>query len=357
MRLILIQYFHHLLHQCCNKDYVLQSKWKSPSNIALIKYWGKRGNQLPQNPSLSFTLSKSYTETSVTLKNGKSDLLFLFEGQENNKFKDKIVQFIQKNEFFHFLNDYDVKIESRNTFPHSAGIASSASSMSALVLCLLDLAKELKLLNENDFFQRASFYSRLASGSASRSVYGGVVEWGTSEYVPGSSDEEAVQIDEIHPVFKSFQDSILIVDSNEKSVSSRAGHSLMEHHPFRHVRYQHAQDQLHQLLVAMRNGQVEQFIQIVEQEALELHGLMMNSNPSFILLKPNTLKMIELIRSYRQKSGVPVSFTLDAGPNVHLLYPEHVKSEVHSFIKQELISLTVGQNCLHDCVGLGPSKL
>ena len=108
--------------------------WQSPSNIALVKYWGKRGKQLPQNPSISFTLSECRSETFVTFeKDEKFGFTFYFEGQENPAFGAKIEKFLLDNQAFSpFINQLQLKVESHNTFPHSSGIASSASSMSAL---------------------------------------------------------------------------------------------------------------------------------------------------------------------------------------------------------------------------------
>ena len=106
---------------------------RSPSNIAIVKYWGKHGNQLPNNPSISFTLSNCFTETKVTYKEnhlGITTMDFYFEGKENPAFKSKIEKFLNANEqYFTFLKGLDLKIESYNSFPHSSGIASSASSM------------------------------------------------------------------------------------------------------------------------------------------------------------------------------------------------------------------------------------
>ena len=117
---------------------------RSPSNIAIVKYWGKHGNQLPNNPSISFTLNNCYTETKVIYSKSENpneiEMDFYFEGKENQAFKNKIEKFLQANkEHFTFLNGLHLNIESHNSFPHSSGIASSASSMSALILCLLEI--------------------------------------------------------------------------------------------------------------------------------------------------------------------------------------------------------------------------
>ena len=123
--------------------------WRSPSNIALIKYWGKKEGQIPANASLSFTLSKSYTETKIAYsenENGNNvSIDFLFEGKKNELFEQKIVKFLNSiNKYFSFLSKLHLKIESKNSFPHSAGIASSASSMSALALCLCSIGGKLE---------------------------------------------------------------------------------------------------------------------------------------------------------------------------------------------------------------------
>ena len=134
--------------------------WQSPSNIALVKYWGKHGTQLPNNPSISFTLSESRTETTIHYSsriNNKA-ISFYFDGNENLAFGQKIEKFLATiKPFFPFLEQLHLKIESRNTFPHSSGIASSASAMSALVMGMLEL--ETKISNRPFDFIKASWFS------------------------------------------------------------------------------------------------------------------------------------------------------------------------------------------------------
>lgn len=338
--------------------------WQSPSNIALVKYWGKRGKQLPQNPSISFTLSECRSETFVTFEKAEQfGFKFFFEGQENPAFGAKIEKFLLDNQaYFPFINQLHLKVESRNTFPHSSGIASSASSMSAFVMCLLEIESLLfgsststgNLVN----FCKASYFSRLASGSACRSVYPKMALWGTTEAYEGSSDEYAVPLEnDIHPVFKTFRDSIMIVSGEKKSVSSRAGHGLMEGNPYAPARYAQANENIKNLLSAMKLDDLDTFINITESEALQLHALMMCSNPSFILMKPNTLHIIEEVRNFRNETHIPLCFTLDAGPNVHLLYPESEAEKVERFIKDALSTYCVDNHWIADHVGDGPKKL
>ena len=356
-------------------DYQGRVCWRSPSNIALVKYWGKRGKQLPQNPSISFTLSECCTETFIEYeKADRFGFSFSFEGKENPVFGAKIEKFLMdKQAFFPFINQLHLKVESRNTFPHSSGIASSASSMSAFVMGLIEIESLLVGLSTGSRalvdsvpepivgpinMQKASYFSRLASGSAARSVFPKMALWGKTEAYEGSSDEYAVPLEnDIHPIFKTYRDSILIVSGETKSVSSRAGHGLMEGNPYAQARYALANENIKNLLAAINSGDLGTFINITESEALQLHALMMCSNPSFILMKPNTLHIIEEIRNFRNETHIPLCFTLDAGPNVHLLYPESEAEKVEHFIKDNLAAYCVDNKWIADHVGDGPKKL
>ena len=352
--------------------------WASPSNIALVKYWGKRGKQLPQNPSISFTLSECRSETFVTYEKADHfEFRFFFDGKENPDFGAKIDKFlIDYQAFFPFINQLSLTIESRNNFPHSSGIASSASSMSAFVMCLIEI--ESLLIGQSAFrqaqrpslakvpepvegpnnLQKASYFSRLASGSAARSVFPKMALWGATPYYKGSSDEYAVSLaDDIHPVFKTYRDSILIVSGETKSVSSRAGHALMEGNPYAPARYAQANTNIKNLLAALKSGDLNTFINFTESEALQLHALMMCSNPSYILMKPNTLRIIEIIRQFRDETKTPLCFTLDAGPNVHLLYPDSEAAKVEHFIQDVLTNYCDQGRWIADRVGDGPKKM
>lgn len=337
--------------------------WQCPSNIALVKYWGKHGVQLPRNPSISLTLDAAHTKTVMTYSPKKRkdvdiDLDFYFEGEHNEAFANKIVKFMGGiSEIFPFVKQLKFEIRSENSFPHSSGIASSASSMGALALCLCTLESNLfgTLKDDTAFRKKASYVSRLGSGSACRSIYATAGQWGENGSIPNSSDLYAIPYqNEIHEVFHSFHDDILIVSQGEKAVSSRAGHALMDQNDYADPRYRQAKQRLHRLLDAMKAGDLETFGRITENEALTLHALMMTSNPSFILMKPNTLEMINRIQAYRKDTGHPVYFTLDAGPNIHLLYPDAIFSDVDAFVKSELILLCENDMRISDKVGLGP---
>jgi diphosphomevalonate decarboxylase len=339
------------------------TKWTSPSNIALVKYWGKKGHQLPANPSISFTLDKAYTETKVELeqRDGQSgvSIELYFEGTRNEAFEAKVKGFLEKAVVdFSWLNQYHLNIQSNNTFPHSSGIASSASAFSALSLCLCSLHEQITGETIGNFYEKASHWSRIGSGSACRSVYGGFNLWGQTPALIGTSDDYAINIDDIiHPIFQDFNDTILIIEKGKKAVSSTTGHALLNTHPFADLRYKTGFDNTERLLEILETGDLDQFIQIVESEALMLHALMMTSPTPFILMKPNTLAVIEKIWDFRNKTGLHLLFTLDAGANVHVLNPANENEQVQEFIKNELVGYC--QNGLYLCnaVGKGPVKL
>lgn len=336
--------------------------WQSPSNIALIKYWGKHGNQLPNNASLSLTLNQAASTTSLLLKKKRKKAIievdFTFEGEKNEKFAEKIIQYLDSiKEDFPFITANKLVIQSENSFPHSAGIASSASSMSALALCLLSqsMIADQKVFKPEEFYQKASHYARIGSGSAARSVFPDFAVWGKTAHVKASNDKYAIQYpNKFNSDFNDLQDSILIVNEKEKSVSSRAGHALMNHHPMAAQRYKNAESRMKDILSALTKGDWELFCSTVETEALELHALMMTSNPSFILMKPGTLEIIERVRRFRSETKIPVCFTLDAGPNVHLIYPYFEKKQVRNFIQEELLTFCTKKKVIYDSMGNGP---
>jgi diphosphomevalonate decarboxylase len=338
-------------------------EWNAPSNIALVKYWGKKENQIPANPSISFTLNncKTITKLEVVKKPENSSFSFdlLFEGKPKEDFKPKIQKFFERIvEYCPFLKEYHFKIDTHNTFPHSSGIASSASGMAALAMNIMSLEKAINpTISDEYFYSKASFLARLGSGSACRSVKGEVVVWGNHAEINGSSDLFGVEFSEIHSNFKNYQDTILLVDKGEKQVSSTVGHDLMHNHPYAERRFAQAHENLSSIKAILSTGNVAEFIKIVESEALTLHAMMMTSMPYFILMKPNTLEIINKIWKFRNETQIPVCFTLDAGANVHVLYPENVSEKALQFIKDELVGYCQNGQYICDEIGNGANQL
>lgn len=305
---------------------------KAPSNIALVKYWGKEHRQIPMNPSLSFTLTNAQTKMSLRVtKAQKFSLKVIFKESENKSFSLKLEKKVYSLiDYFPWLNEAHLEIQTSNTFPHSAGIASSASSMCALAYLLLSVNRDLTQIGFDQ--EKHSEVSRILSGSASRSVAGPLMLWGKMNNNLGTNNF-AVPIRDIDKIFLSFQDTILVIDDEPKALSSSKGHALMNGHPYRDARKKLATDHCKLMLEALKTGKLDLFGHILEQEALGLHGLMLTSDPSYTLLKPQTLEVIEELKIFRAQTGCHCYFTLDAGPNIHLLYPSKDEGKVKEFIK------------------------
>ena len=360
------QFIPNSLQQNTNK---VSFTWKTPSNIALVKYWGKTDPQIPKNASISFTLSNSHTITRIDFtpksvsnsEQGEINFELFFEGKKKEDFKPKIAKFFDRiQEYCPYVIAYDMVISSENSFPHSSGIASSASGMSAIAMCLMSLEQTLSSVVLSDDFinKKASFLARLGSGSASRSIEGPLVVWGNHLAIEGSSDLFGVPFPyKVHEVFNNYQDAILLVDKGEKQVSSTVGHDLMHNHPFASQRFQQANENLATISEILQNGELDSFINLVESEALSLHAMMLTSSPYFILMKPNTLEIINAIWRFRKDTGSKLCFTLDAGANVHVLYPEHESENVLQFIDNELSMFCQKNHYICDSVGLGAVKL
>ncbi|MEE9374085.1 MAG: diphosphomevalonate decarboxylase [Saprospiraceae bacterium] len=340
------------------------TSWLSPSNLAIVKYWGKYDQQLPRNPSISITLSKAVTNTAIKYKidprRSNMKLDFLFENKENPTFKVRVEKFLMSiQEYFPFIQYSHLMIDSKNSFPHSSGIASSASSMSALALCLCDIERSIvpsaKICEDNYFFKKSSFIARLGSGSASRSVYPHFALWGHVKGDAQSSDLYAIEVKEYHPIFNTLRNDILIVNTDQKSVSSTLGHKLMENNPYAATRYAQAIERTLELKHILKNGDLEDFGALLESEALTLHALMMASHPSFLLIEPNTINVINEIRSFRKDTGIPVYFSLDAGPNMHIISFEKDRDKINTLL-EHLRRYAVSGKILNDRIGIGAVK-
>ncbi|MCO5724618.1 diphosphomevalonate/mevalonate 3,5-bisphosphate decarboxylase family protein [Robiginitalea marina] len=337
------------------------ARWQAPSNIALVKYWGKKAGQIPTNPSVSFTLDSSATRTELRYRrrdqaSGAPGFEVFLDGRPAPGFREKIRAFFERIlPYQPFVSEYDFEVHTTNTFPHSSGIASSASGMAALALCLADLERAIfPGMEPERFTRKASFLARLGSGSAARSIEGSLVHWGQHGSIPGSSDLYGIRYPlELHPVFESYRDTILLVDKGQKQVSSTAGHNLMKGHPFAAERFKQARDHIDALQPIFRGGDLEAFISLVESEALTLHAMMMTSDPYFLLMKPATLQIIERIWEFRRETGEPVCFTLDAGANVHFLYPKESEARAYAFVREQLVPFCEEGQHLCDQVGKG----
>lgn len=279
------------------------------TNIALIKYWGKKDEALflPMNSSLSLTLDSFYTETAVQFDESlDKDVFFLNEQLQNKQATGKVSHVLDLFRETAGITT-PAKIQSTNFVPTAAGLASSASGMAALAGAA-NLASGLNLDK-----QTLSTYARRGSGSATRSVYGGFVEWqkGTS-----SENSYAVKVDDA-----SWDIGMVtvIVNSKEKAVSSREGmKKTVATSPFYPGWLKSTSIDLVEIKSAIYNQDFQKLGEITEQSGMKMHGTMLGANPPFSYWEPDSIVAMQTVRSLRA-NGIPCYFTMDAGPNVKVL--------------------------------------
>lgn len=286
-----------------------ENKVRAHTNIALIKYWGKRDEALilPASSSLSLTLDAFYTDTSVTFDTAIQEDIFYLNGILQNEIATKKVS--------HFLNlfrkaagiDAPALIQSTNFVPTAAGLASSASGMAALAGAA-NLACNLQLTQ-----RELSMFARRGSGSATRSIYGGFVEWqmGTS-----SADSYAVPIDDADWDIGML---VVVVNGRQKEMSSRLGmKNTVETSPFYAGWLDSTATDLVDIKKAIRSQDFQKMGEITESNGMKMHGTMLGANPPLSYWEPDSVVAMQLVRQLR-KEGMPCYFTMDAGPNVKVL--------------------------------------
>ncbi|WP_040213972.1 diphosphomevalonate decarboxylase [Clostridium polynesiense] len=292
---------------------------KANTNIALIKYWGKRDEKLflPMNSSISITLDRFFTVTTVEFNERFSKDTFLLNGSEaGEKESKKVFNFLSKIKELAGI-DLNAMITSENKVPIAAGLASSASGFAALAGAA---AKALNLqLNDKEL----SILARQGSGSACRSVYGGYVEWQKGE----KSDGKDSAANQLLPE-KEWDISILsvLVASKEKKVSSREGMKrTVLTSPFYQGWLNTVEKDLETAKKAISIKDFKVLGEVVEENALKMHATMLGAKPPIIYWESGTLAVIEKVQRLRL-SGIQVYFTIDAGPNVKVLcLPEDEK--------------------------------
>ena len=317
----------------------MKAKAKAPANIAFIKYWGKLDEKLrlPANSSISMNLSNCNTTTSVEFdKKFKKDE-FILDGCDVNENESKrVFKHIEAIRHIAGIKTF-AKIESRNNFPKASGIASSASGFAALTLAGA-AAAGLKL-NQKDL----SILARIGSGSACRSIPDGIVEWRF-----GKTDK-ASYAESLYPVgYWELVDLIAVVGKGSKKVSSSEGHGLANSSPFYNTRIFGMPKKIGEIKLALKNKNFTKFGEILEAEAINMHAVMMTSKPPLYYWIPETLEIVNLVINLRQK-GIESYFTIDAGPNVHIICEKKNTAK----IKEELAKTKSVKNIIENRVGEG----
>lgn len=294
---------------------------KSPANIAFIKYWGRRNDDLilPLNDSISMNLDNCYTITTVEFGKANEDEIKVKFYKEkyknlNGKQLNRVLKQVNRIREKYKIKE-KVKIYSENNFPADVGIASSASAFSALTCALF------KALGNNISEKDLTIETRLSgSGSAARSIPNGFVEWlmGDSNRSKTSYAYSMASSD-----YWKLYDLTLIVDTAEKSIGSYEGHNRALNE-YMKARLKNINKRIKQVREAIRETDIEKLGKAMEADAISLHTVAMNSKPPIYYLNGKTWEIIFELLKLRKK-GIIGYFTMDAGPNVHLICEKKFK--------------------------------
>lgn len=306
---------------------------KANANIALIKYWGKKDEELflPYTSSLSLTLDALYTETEVSFIDEENDVFYLDAQLQGEKETLKIKKFI---DIFRKKSAIDrrVLVNSYNHVPTAAGLASSASGYAALALALN------KLFNLNLDRKELSIITRKGSGSATRSIYGGIVEWHK-----GDSDENSYA-EKVDDGDFDLAMIIIVVNSNKKEISSREAMKItVNTSPLYQAYVENSALDLVEIKKAIKDRDIKRIGEISEHNAMKMHSTILSSNPPMLYFEGDSLIAINKVKELREK-GFDAYYTMDAGPNVKIVtkksQAEEIKKELLDIFSEEKIIIS-----------------
>ena len=330
----------------------------APSNIALLKYWGKdpQGIQWPSNNSISMTLSNCHTRTSAAafgdIREGSVDEISLEKIVEASS--KKSIDRVQS--FLNLLREETgyraaLRIKSENSFPAGAGIASSASGFAALTVAALAAwtrSKNWEELRDQGYgVHKLAKFARMGSGSACRSLLGGFVQWRKGD----SPESQSISL--LAPASHwDLSDLIAVVDRHEKTTSSSEGHKIAQTSPLFCTRVLGIPEKEQLICEAIEDQDLEKLGFVLESEALDMHAVMMSSTPSLNYLSPKTFEILAWVRESRRKLSTPAYFTLDAGSTVHILTETHAAETWRKAFQERWGDIV---HLIEDRVGNGPT--
>lgn len=312
------------------------------SNIAFIKYWGVSDPvlNLPLSNSISMTLADAYTTTSIEwdTRGGFADEITIDGKLLDPRRAERISRHLERMRALANVT-WRARVVSQNNFPMASGIASSASGFAALTVAGC-AALGLSLTP-----QQLSALARRGSGSACRSLFGGFVEWEKGR------DDATSAARQIQPAAHwELYDVVALVSDAEKAVSSESGHLLAISSPFNMARVDQVEMWLMEVRSAIATRDIERLGVVIERDALAMHAVMMTSTPSLLYWQAGTLEVMQAVRRWREVDKLPVYFTIDAGPNVHLI----CEGAWRSAVVERLSNLKGVQQVLVSRPGPGP---
>ncbi|NGC77188.1 diphosphomevalonate decarboxylase [uncultured Limosilactobacillus sp.] len=284
---------------------------KAHTNIALVKYWGKENQELiiPQTDSLSLTLNEFYTTTTVNFDDQlTSDQVYVDKQLLDQQDAKKVVHILNLVRKLSGIN-YFAKVNSTNHVPTAAGLASSASAFAALAGAASSAAG-LKLSSRD-----LSRLARRGSGSATRSIYGGLVEW-----QKGTDDQSSFAKPILEDVDFPIEMLAVLVNTKKKKISSRSGmQSSVATSPYYDAWRKVVARDMTAIKKAIEAKDIDLIGHIAEENALRMHALTLSADPGFTYFNAETLTIIKAVQDLRN-NGVNCYYTMDAGPNVKVIY-------------------------------------
>ncbi len=311
----------------------MKSTALAPTNIAFIKYWGRKDEllRLPENGSVSMCISGLTTTTTV-------EFCSSFERDEiiinNTRLQDEADRAIAHLDRVRAIADIKecAKVVTTNTFPTGTGLSSSASGFAALTMAASTAAG--LTLNEKEL----SILARQGSGSACRSIPSGFVEW-----LDGDTSETSFAMSLYPPDYWDLVDVVAVVSQGRKDVPTSEGQKLIGTSPFFEMRKAGMRQKIVDTKQALAQKDFTKFGQIVEAEALNMHAVMLTSHPSLIYWTPGTLTIMKLCKAWRAE-GLEVYFTINTGQDIHLLVQkkdeQRMKTQLEAleFVQEVLVS-------------------
>ena len=290
------------------KNNLMKATAVAPSNIAFIKYWGRKDEvlRLPENGSVSMNLSNLRTATTVEFNPDFKKDLIIINGEKEKNEGSRAIKHLNRIRKLAKIN-HKAKVVTKNNFPTGTGLSSSASGFAALTLA----ASKAAGLNLSE--KELSILARQGSGSACRSIPDGFVEW-----LDGNTSDTSYGVSLFSPDYWDIADVVAVVSKDKKEVSTTEGQKLAKSSPFFPVRLARIKAKIQLIKKYMEEKNFPLFGDLVEQEALELHAVMLTSTPSLIYWLPGTLKVMHVVKRWR-KEGLQVYFTLNTGQDIHLI--------------------------------------
>jgi diphosphomevalonate decarboxylase len=292
-------------------------------NIAFIKYWGNRDNvlRLPVNGSISMNLDGLFTRTTVRFNSSERDSLAINDHAVTGKGLERVSSILDLVRGMASINER-AEVSSTNNFPAGAGIASSAAAFAALALAS-SRAAGLTLSEA-----QLSWLARRGSGSASRSIPSGFVEW-----MMGTGDDDSVAVSIAPPEHWTLADCIAIVNASHKKTGSTEGHAIAGTSPLQNARVADTPRRLDICRDAILKKDFEALANIIELDSDIMHSVMMTSNPPLMYWQSATVEIFHQVREWRN-SGLPVGYTVDAGANVHVICLAEYANEVEKRLRE-----------------------